>query len=113
MQFFNLDANGDWTFAQTVKDEKAINLNIKTRVLSWKNDCFFDMGAGIDWLNRLGTPGQLVPLEEEIKNIILKTDGVRSLVAFSASLVDRKLSVSYTVTTDYTKNLQGTIERAV
>jgi len=66
MIFRNIDENGDWDFGKGIQDftsgNKAIGLNIKTRIQSWVGDCFFDMNAGIDWLNRLGSKNQRIAL---------------------------------------------------
>jgi len=52
-----LTSTGDWTFGNGrgnyAVDERGIEVNIATRINSWKNDCFFDFDAGIDWSIRL------------------------------------------------------------
>lgn len=103
MIFRALDENGDWTFGSGknnyLSDNAAIGANIKTRLLSWLNDCFFDTNAGIDWLNRLGGRNQLALLELDLRRMIMQSYGVVSLDAFDIVQNGNSVSASYTVTT--------------
>ena len=115
MIFRNLTDTQDWTFGQgiqnyTTKDD-AIKLNIKTRILSWLNDCFFDMGAGIDWYSRLGYKNQFNLLQQDLANMILKTEGVAALISFNAYIEDRTFFATYNITTSYSPSVIATIER--
>lgn len=105
MIFRSLDENEDWNFGKGVQDftslNDAIGLNIKTRIQSWVGDCFFDMGAGIDWLNRLGSKNQRTLLELDLKRIILQSEGVIKLLTFDTYLNGRSFSASYSVQTIY------------
>ena len=102
-----LDANGDWTFGKGKSSYKrqqlALNQNLKTRLLEWKGDCFFDNEAGVDWKNRLAKADQASPLQEEIRVVILKTDGVAAVdnldLVFDS--ISRNLTISYTIQTIY------------
>lgn len=105
MKFRNLDENHDWTFGKGknnyTQENKAIALNIKTRILSWLNDCFFAQDAGIDWVNRLGSKNQKSILELDLKKIILNSVDVIGLTKISISLEDRSFSAEYTVNTTH------------
>ena len=99
-----IDSNGDWTFGKGLssykKDLAGLSQNIKTRLLEWKGDCFFDNAAGVDWKTRLGKSSQLKPLIEEVRTVILKTDGVLQVINLDANLnSNRKLTISYSVKT--------------
>ena len=98
-----LDGNGEWLFGRGQQDyargKQAIVLNIKTRLRSFVNDCFFDQEAGIDWLNRLGNNNQRELLEADIQNQILNSFGVTNIVNFNSSLDARKLTLNYTIST--------------
>lgn len=109
MLFCNLDSDGDWNFGEYVSDQKAIELNILTRLREWVGDCFFNNNAGIDWNNRLGKPVQTDAIAADVKNIILQSDGVVGIIDFSVTLSLRTLSISYTINTIYTQNAQNTI----
>lgn len=110
MIFRNLDENHDWTFGagknNFTAQNKAIGLNIKTRILSWVGDCFFDQGAGIDWVNRLGSKNQRLLLELDLRRIILQSEGVTGLVNFDTILNGRQFTGFYEVNTLYTQSFR-------
>lgn len=115
MIFRELDINHDWQFGRGIqnmtRENQAIGLNIKTRILSWVGDCFFDMNAGIDWVNRLGSKNQRALLELDLKRIILQSEGVTGILAFDTNLIGRRFSASYTVSTIYSQDFQDIIEQ--
>ncbi len=117
MIFRNLDENGDWTFGQGksnyVSGDQAIGLNIKTRVLCWLNDCFFDQKAGIDWKNRLGSKNQRALLESDIRRIILQSYGVTGILSFSTTLVNRKFTATYEIQTINSQSYTNTISKEI
>jgi hypothetical protein len=116
--FRNIDASGDWVFGRGIGSyaagNQAIALNIKTRILSWIQNCFFDLGAGIDWSSRLDR-GQEQNLLNDLQAIISQSDGVVAIKSISAALdrLTRRLSVSYDVSTIYTQSFAQTLEAAV
>lgn len=100
-----LDSNHDWTYGagrgNYLAANSAIAQNINTRLSSFLGNCFFDLGAGIDWFNLLGAKDQTA-LQLAISSVILNTSQVTGLLQFSTSLsVKRVFSVSYTVQTVY------------
>lgn len=99
-----LDSNGDWTFGKSLNDylsgNKAIKQNIKTRILSFLGDCFFEMTAGIDWFNLLGSKNVL-GLNLSINSVILNTQGVTGILQLNTTLINRVFNVSYKVQTIY------------
>lgn len=113
MIFRNLNQNGDWTFgagfANYVAGNQAIGINIKTRILSWLKDCFFDLNAGIDWANRLGSKNQRALLELDLRRIILQSFGVTGIVIFDTNLTNRSFTAHYTVNTIFGKEYTGTV----
>lgn len=113
MIFRALDENHDWRWGKGKADflttNEAIGMNIKTRLLSWVGDCFFDQNAGIDWWNRLGSKNQRILLELDLKRIILQSDGVIGIVEFQTNLVGRRFSASYTVNTRFTGQIDDNI----
>lgn len=107
---------GDWTFGKGRNDYKvnsaAVAQNIKTRLQSFKNDCFFAAQDGADWWNILGGKS-LLAIQLAVTSIILNTDGVTSIVSLSISLdKSRNAVVKYEVTSVYslTKNLSGLVQ---
>lgn len=104
MRFRVIDSDNDWTFGKGQNNYatqgNAVQLNVKTRLKEWLNDCFFAQDKGIDYLNRL-EKGQEDLLEQDIRTIIIQTDGVARLLDFSFELIDRRFTANYTITTIY------------
>jgi hypothetical protein len=104
-----IDGENDWQFGKGKNDYKsnnsAIAQNIKTRLQSFLGDCFFDVPAGIDWFNLLGSKNQIA-LELSVRTIILNTVGVVSVVSSQVSLdsATRLITMNYVVNTVFTVN---------
>lgn len=115
MIFRNLDADGDWTFGSGkgnyISQNPAIGLNIKTRILSWLGDCFFDEEAGIDWTNRLGSKNQRALLEMDLKRIILQSFGVTGIENFDTLLQNRLFQADYSVNTIFSQAYIDTVSQ--
>lgn len=113
MLFRNLDQNGDWQFGKGLQDitdlDTAIGLNIRTRILSWVGDCFWDTEAGIDWVNRLGSKNSQDLLDLDLRRLILQSEGVTGLVNFDIKVINRGFQATYVVTTIYGKEYANTI----
>ncbi len=109
----SIDENGDWEFGKGKNSYKiqqdAIMQDIKTKILEWKNDCFFEQNAGIDWINRLDKY-QESNLAEEIRTLIVKCYGVVSLENFAYSLKDRIFNATYNITTIFSESVQDQIK---
>lgn len=101
-----LDGNGDFTYGKGrnnyLKDNAAIAQNIDTRLSSFLGDCFFDLGAGIDWFTFLGSKDQ-AGLNLAISTVILNTDGVTGILQLRTELdpATRDFSIQYDVLTTY------------
>lgn len=98
-------ADKDWTFGKGKnnyrRDNDAVAQNIYTRLNCFLGDCFFDVGAGIDWFNRLGGK-DLLALKLDIASTILNTAEVTGILQLDISLdVNRLLTISYLVRTSY------------
>jgi hypothetical protein len=113
-----IDSTGDWTFGKGLSNyaalEQAINQNIKTRILSWLNDCFFALEEGIDWKSRLDV-GQQAALEEEIRLMILQSYGVVGINSFEFTFdgTTRAISIEYDIQTIYSPSFQSQITQAI
>lgn len=114
MIFRQITADGDWTFGAGLgnyaSNEQAINLNIKTSLLSWVGDCFFALQFGVDWVRLLDT-GQQANLQTALKTMILSLYGVvdvTEVIAFFDPMT-RRLSVQYSVTTIFSQNYQSQV----
>ncbi len=117
MIFRNLDSDGDWTFGSGrgnyVSGNAAIGLNIKTRILSWVGDCFFNQGAGIDWVNRLGSKNQRALLELDLRRIILQSFGVTGIISVATVLNNRNFSANYSVNTTFSQEYIDSITQGI
>lgn len=104
-----VDSNHDWTFGSGLQDykidDRAVSQNVKTRLLSFYRDCFFDLEAGIDWFNLLsrGTESLLLL---SIKQCIVNTEGVVGInsVDIDFNRYERHLTVKYDIKTVYSKS---------
>ena len=114
MIFRQLDSNGDWTFGKGrsnyAQNEDAVDVNIRTSLLSWNGDCFFDLKAGIDWTRLLDT-GQQRNLQVALESLILKSYGVVGVSSAFATFnaVTRGLDVQYNVTTVFSQNFSSQV----
>lgn len=93
----------DWTFgrgvADYIKDQAAIAQNIKTRILSFKNDWFLDIDSNIDWLNLLGQRGTDEIIKNEVARVILTTSGVVRINSLTLQNNDRRVIIAADITT--------------
>lgn len=80
MRVRSINSENDWTFgkgrANYLTGSSGIAQNVKTRLRSFRNDWFLDMGAGIDWLTLLGNPGTERRILRAVERAILQTEGV-------------------------------------
>jgi len=113
MIFRNLKEDHDGTFGKGrqnfAQQNDAIGLNIKTRILSWVGDCFFDQKAGIDWNNRLGRKDQRGLLELDLKRLIMQSRDVTGITFFDTIENDRNFDAYYSVNTIYSKDYKDSL----
>lgn len=107
-------ATNDWLFGKGQQDyfinEAAIEANIRTKLLEWVGNCYFNLPAGIDWLNRLGV-GQQQALVVDIKQLVLQCFGVVQILAFQAKFVSRTRvgTITMTLQTIFSRSAQITV----
>lgn len=112
-----VDFDNDWNFGHGLSDyaqaEEAVNQNVKGRVLSWVNDCFFALNDGIDWRNRLDV-GQQDALRDEVNTLILQSFGVVSInnLTMFFDPRTRNLLVQYDIQTIFSPSFQSQIEQS-
>lgn len=109
-----LDSDHDWQFGRSIQDFKrdqaAIMENIQTRLLSWVNDCFFDINAGVDWRRLLAAPSTQAELVLSCRAVIMQSYGVVAMRKMSASVVNRSASLEFTIDTIFTSNFKSRLE---
>ena len=108
-----IDTNGDITFGLGVQNyltgQQAIALNIKTRILSFLNNCVWDMQSGIDWFTFLKQSANAAQVQLAVKAVILQSYGVISVNNVSVNTSGRNISLSYNINTIYTSNFSATL----
>lgn len=101
-----IDKNGDWMFGNGMSDYRTdleeIKQNILTVLRSWKNDCFFDLDAGVDWKSYLGSFGRDEDIKNDVVDNVLKVEGVVSVEKYEAFVDEnRTIHLQITVNTIY------------
>jgi hypothetical protein len=85
----SIDGSGDWCFGKGSQCYKngfeSLKQSIKTRILSWKTDCFFARQEGVDYNNFLDR-GTKDLLDRDIRRVILQTPGVIRITSFVSEL---------------------------
>lgn len=101
-----VDINNDWVFGNSLLNYKIeldeVKQNIITSLKSWVGDCFFDLGAGVDWYNYLGSYGEEENLKNNIIEVVNNVEGVITVENYDAYLTDeRKLVINLDISTIY------------
>lgn len=96
-----IDENNDFTFGLQqsgyCKGAKSVELDIKTALQEFYSDCFFNMTAGIPWLERLGDKEQQKILDDEIYNIASNRYGVLDINNFKSYVENRQYYCNFNV----------------
>ena len=105
MRYRQLTPSGDYTFGLPfyVNDTNAVAQAISTRLKLWYGEWFLDTTDGTPWLSQiLGPRAQRNP-DAAIKQRILGTPGVVSILSYSSTYTgsSRSLTVNVTVNTLY------------
>lgn len=110
MIFRTLDQNGDFMFGHGKRDylhrDKAISEDIRTALLLFLKDAFWDVDSGIDWWNLLG--GKNPTAQNEIllqtRRTILSRYGVVKVndLSYVMDRTSRGLSIIYNIDTIFT-----------
>ena len=100
MRFRGIDSNGDWIFGKGrnsyLTDNEALMMNIKTRLLEFLGDCFFDLEKGIDWWTLLGGKN-LRKILVDVQRTILRSYQVKKIVNLDYTLTNRKLFITISI----------------
>lgn len=110
MIFRTLDSNWDWNFGRGLSDYSeetmAIAYDVKSKILSWYGDCFFDADAGIDWKNILGTKDQKEVLDLNVKRIVSDEEGITEITFFDSAIENRKYTCTIRFKTIYNETIE-------
>lgn len=110
-----LDADHDFKFGKGRQDYLTQNMavaeNIQTRLLCFKDDCYFDKAAGIEWFRLLGTKKTLAEIILTCRSVILASYGaVRVNRIAPVVLPDRSLRVEYNMDSIFSLRYTQTFE---
>lgn len=110
MRTRTVDSNWDFNFGKGLNDyaDDALGVayTVKMKILSWYKDCFFEMDAGIDWKNILGSKVSKDEADRQIKDIINLEPEITELVYFDSSVTDRVYSATIRFKTIYNETIE-------
>jgi len=107
--------NQDWTFGSGLNNYlsgiNAIVQDVNTRLKSFLGNCFFDLGAGVDWLHLMGAKDQTA-LNLSISAVILNSTNVTGILQLSVKLdhPSRLFTVSYKAQTTLSTTISSTFQ---
>ena len=96
-------------------DDNAISENIQTRIMSFLNDCWFDLGFGIDWFRLLGSRGTQNEIELTLRATILNSNGVTKINELDVEVdgTTRAMTISGNITTIFSEGYPLIVEVAI
>lgn len=106
MRVRQLDTNGDMTFGLSaanflINSPQGVAQCINTRLGLIKGEWFLDTKEGTDWGGKILGRQPKAGYDAEIRRVILGTQGVSQITAYSSDLTNRALTINATVMTDY------------
>ena len=108
MKYRVLDLNGDYTFGRAsgnhIKDTpETVAQAVRTRLGLIQGEWFLNTSLGTPYNSKILGAGMVATYDRAIQEVILKTRGVKSLVAYSSSIdpTTRAASVNCTIDTIY------------
>jgi hypothetical protein len=108
MRYRKLDTNGDYTFGQQGANfyknvPEAVAQAIETNLGLIQGEWFLDTTIGTPYQTRILGMGRLATYDQAIKEVILNTQGVKSILSYSSNYepTNRAASVICTVDTVY------------
>ena len=103
-----MDANGDYVVGQRannffVDQPEAVAQAIQTRLKLFQGEWFIDTSAGTPYNSKIIGAGKIATYDAAIQNVILKTQGVKSITSYSSAVnsVSRSAEINCTVDTIY------------
>ena len=109
-----IDDKHDWIFGKGLQNYKqnreAVKQRIKTHILSWYYDCFFDLEFGIDWKNLLGSRKKEKEIVISCRKQILLIDEITSCENINFNIDEnRTIHLTYSITDIYGFNISDEI----
>lgn len=105
MRYRREDDNGDYTFGQgndtwLIDSPKAVAQAVKTRFLLWRGQWFLDTTDGTPWIQSVLGKQRPETYNLAIRQRILETRGVNSILSFDTTLNTSSRRVVFTATID-------------
>ena len=112
MRVRSIDGTGDWVFGTGLSAYKDLNDSVQQRLLcrlkEWNGDCWFDIDAGVDFVNYSKNQDLF---DMQIKAIILNTDDVLQITSYQSTLnSDRSFSIEFEVQTRFSQSVLLSID---
>lgn len=106
MRYRALSSTGDYQFGRVgvflINTPEAVAQAIMTRLNLWSGEWFLDTSEGTPYETRILGTGTQGTRDAAVRERILGTPGVLSLVSYSSAVdADRKMTVRATVSTAY------------
>lgn len=106
MIYRKLDAAGDYTFGQgsanfLVDSPAAVAQAVSTRLKLIQGEWFLDVNAGVPYNTQVLGFGTIPYYDFAIKDAIMNTPGVSSMVSYSSYIQDRAVNITATIDTIY------------
>lgn len=110
-----LTGSHDWQFGKGkesyLRDDQAIMLNVKTRLLSFYQDCFFDSEFGIDWFNLMSNRSTEQEIILNCRGMILQSYGIVKVNSIEIlEITNRHIQLTYNADTIFTRGLSNSVE---
>lgn len=116
MKIRKIDSNSDIILGKGLSSynegDNAIAENIQTRLMSFLNDCWFDMTFGIDWFRLLGSRNTRNEIELTVRSVILASFGVTQLNNLDVNFdsITRSMTISGNMNTVNSVNVPLAVE---
>ena len=94
----------DWTFGKGREsyalDQECVIQNARTKLLEFTNDCFFNMGAGVDWITLMRQKNRQNQIALSCRAVLLQVQGVTRVNSVDVVLErPHKLFIYFTIQT--------------
>lgn len=114
MRYRTLDADLDMTFGQgranfLVDTPATVAQAVLTRLMLLRGEWFLDVTAGMPWSTDVLGANTGQRYDQAIREQILDTEGVISIVLYSSTKVARSLQVAVTVATRYGQEILNAV----
>jgi hypothetical protein len=105
MRYRALDSDGDAQFGRSgiflTNSPQAVAQAVLTRLKLWVGEWMLDNREGTDYSSKILGYGTQTTRDIEVQERILNTQGVKSILSYQSTVVNRVFSVSVTIDTDY------------